>query len=60
MLAMDLTEPLAAELVGAARERGLLVNNTGPHTVRMVPALNITLPQIDVGLQLLREALNSL
>jgi acetylornithine aminotransferase/acetylornithine/N-succinyldiaminopimelate aminotransferase len=57
MLALDLAEERAAAVVAAARERGLLVNNTGPATIRMVPALIIGRAEIDEGLAILREAL---
>ena len=42
MVAFDLTEPLAATFVSLAQGQGLLVNNTGPNTIRMVPPLTLT------------------
>jgi acetylornithine aminotransferase len=57
MVALDLVEPAAARLVSLARERGLLLNNTGPHTVRMVPPLTIRPDQIDEGMGIVRECL---
>lgn len=60
MLAMDLIDVSAADLVSAARERGLLLNNTGPGTVRMVPPLIITTAQIDDAMRILEEALATL
>ena len=42
MLAFDLSTESAAAVVNAARERGVLLNNTGPSTVRMVPPLILT------------------
>jgi predicted acetylornithine/succinylornithine family transaminase len=60
MLALDLLEPKAAELVELARERGLLVNNTGPSTIRMVPPLILKREQVDVAIEILAEALGAL
>ncbi|HVA91420.1 MAG TPA: acetylornithine transaminase [Chloroflexota bacterium] len=57
MTAFDLEEPWAADLVNHARERGLLVNNTGPATIRMVPPLTITTAEVDEGLGVLGEVL---
>jgi acetylornithine/succinyldiaminopimelate/putrescine aminotransferase len=60
MAAIDFTTPIAADVVAAARQRGLIVNNTGPATIRMVPPLIITEAQLDWGIQTLREAIMSL
>ena len=57
MVAFDLVEPVAARLVSLARERGLLLNNTGPDTVRMVPPLTIRPEQIDEAMGIVRECL---
>jgi acetylornithine/succinyldiaminopimelate/putrescine aminotransferase len=57
MAAIDLEEPWAADLVNQARERGLLVNSTGPSTIRMVPPLTITAAEVDEGLAVLGEVL---
>jgi acetylornithine aminotransferase/acetylornithine/N-succinyldiaminopimelate aminotransferase len=57
MVAFDVVEPAAAHLVSLARERGLLLNNTGPHTVRMVPPLTIRPEQIDEAVGIVRECL---
>jgi acetylornithine/succinyldiaminopimelate/putrescine aminotransferase len=53
MLAFDLREAKAADIVGLARDRGLLVNNTGPSTIRMVPPLILTHAHIDEALGIL-------
>lgn len=57
MAAFDLEEPWAADLVIEAREKGLLVNNTGPSTVRMVPALTIAPTEVDEALAIVGEIL---
>ncbi len=57
MAAFDLKEDWASDLVGAARIRGLLVNATGPSTIRMVPPLTISPEEIDEGLAIVDEVL---
>jgi acetylornithine/N-succinyldiaminopimelate aminotransferase len=59
MAALDLNEDWAADLVGEARVRGLLVNATGPSTVRMVPALTISTKEVDEGLAIVDEVLRA-
>ncbi|KAI9934939.1 hypothetical protein ASPWEDRAFT_140138 [Aspergillus wentii DTO 134E9] len=49
----------AAELIGAARERGLLVITAGDGCLRFVPPLNITEEQIKTGLKILEQALEA-
>ncbi|MFZ2502169.1 MAG: aminotransferase class III-fold pyridoxal phosphate-dependent enzyme, partial [Nocardioides sp.] len=39
---IDLTLPIAAEVVQAAQRAGFLINNTGPATLRLAPALTLT------------------
>lgn len=53
MLAFDLTAARAAELVDQARREGLLLNNTGPATIRIVPPLTLTPAQIDEAVGML-------
>jgi predicted acetylornithine/succinylornithine family transaminase len=57
MLAIDLARPEAPAAVDRARERGLLVNATGPTTIRMVPPLILERAQVDEALTLLAAAL---
>jgi len=47
----------AAEVVRAARERGLLILTAGEHTVRLVPPLTITRGDLERGVGMLREIL---
>jgi acetylornithine/N-succinyldiaminopimelate aminotransferase len=65
LLALDLPRPeQATQLAEALRLRahgstpGLLVNAVRPQRLRFVPALNITAPEVDQALGLLREALD--
>lgn len=43
------------DIVTKARESGLLINNTGDHTLRLVPPLVITKEEIDRGVEILAE-----
>ena len=47
MLAFDLKEDRAGDAVLAALKRGVIVNNTGPRTVRMVPPLVLREGDVD-------------
>ncbi|MHB1006313.1 MAG: acetylornithine/succinylornithine family transaminase [Chloroflexota bacterium] len=47
MVAIDLKEDRAGDVVLAALKRGVILNNTGPHTVRMVPPLILTEADVD-------------
>jgi acetylornithine/N-succinyldiaminopimelate aminotransferase len=57
LLALSLPQPLAAEIVDAAFERGLLLNAARPDRLRFMPALNITLDEIERMLTVLDSAL---
>jgi acetylornithine/N-succinyldiaminopimelate aminotransferase len=59
MLALDLREPRAAGVVDEARQRGLLVNNTGPRTLRMVPPLIIERSHVDEAMGILWQVLQA-
>ena len=47
----------AAAVVSRARECGVLVNNTGPTTIRMVPPLILTQAEVDEAIHVLEQAL---
>jgi acetylornithine/N-succinyldiaminopimelate aminotransferase len=55
MWGLDVLAP-AAEVVGKARELGLLVCTAGEHTVRLLPPLTITHEELARGVALLEEA----
>jgi acetylornithine/N-succinyldiaminopimelate aminotransferase len=57
LLALALTRGEATKVVGAALERGLLVNAPRPDTLRFMPALTVTREEIDRMLELLGECL---
>ncbi|OAA52859.1 acetylornithine aminotransferase [Cordyceps fumosorosea ARSEF 2679] len=56
ILGLQMTED-PAPVVGAARERGLLVITAGTNTLRFVPSLKISEEEIGVGLGILEEAI---
>jgi acetylornithine/N-succinyldiaminopimelate aminotransferase len=57
LLALSLPLPLAAEVVDAAFARGLLINAARPDRLRFMPALNITLNEVERMLTVLDSAL---
>jgi predicted acetylornithine/succinylornithine family transaminase len=52
----DVHDP-AAEVIGRARDAGLLLVSAGEHTVRLLPPLVATRAELDEGLRLLEESL---
>jgi acetylornithine/N-succinyldiaminopimelate aminotransferase len=56
MIGLDLEEDCKA-VVSSARERGVLLNNTGDHTIRLVPPLVVTKEQIDEVVKVIGESL---
>jgi acetylornithine/N-succinyldiaminopimelate aminotransferase len=57
LLALELGQDRAAELVAQCRAQGLLVNAARPHCLRLMPRLNSTVEELDEGLQILDAAL---
>ncbi|MHB0866013.1 MAG: acetylornithine transaminase [Thermoleophilia bacterium] len=57
MLAVDLSEPRAAELVSKALEEKLVLNNTSPSTIRFLPPLVVEAGMIDRVVEFLRTHL---
>lgn len=47
MLAIDLHEPIAADVAAQALANGLVLNNIGTHTIRFLPPLVCTTAEID-------------
>jgi acetylornithine aminotransferase/acetylornithine/N-succinyldiaminopimelate aminotransferase len=58
--AFDLSSERAGELMERAQERGLLITNAGPATIRTVPPLIITQGEIDESMDRLDAALAAL
>lgn len=59
MLAVDLPEPKAAEVVAAALEQKILLNNTSDSTVRFLPPLVVEEGMIEQVVEFLQTALSS-
>ncbi len=57
MIAVDLTQPKAAQVKEECAARGLLVNTVGDNMLRLLPPMVLTLEEADRGLRLLGEAL---
>jgi acetylornithine/N-succinyldiaminopimelate aminotransferase len=60
MRAFELAEPRAQEIMDRALERGVLITNAGPSTIRFVPPLIIQMAEIDEAIEHLDAALASL
>ncbi len=60
MCGLDLPQARAADLVAAMLARGILVNATGPRTVRFLPPLVIGREDLDTVLAALRETIPAL
>jgi acetylornithine/N-succinyldiaminopimelate aminotransferase len=58
--AFDLAEPRAQDIMDRARERGLLITNAGPSTIRMVPPLILRGSDVDEASEKLDQALLAL
>lgn len=56
MIGLDLSVP-AADVLAAAEEEGLLVNATGPQTLRLLPPYTTTLEELEEGATKLEAAL---
>jgi len=57
MIGVDLSQPVAPAVKAAGLAKGLLINTSGPHTLRILPALVITKAQIDNAMKILASAL---
>ncbi|MCL5108079.1 MAG: acetylornithine transaminase [Chloroflexi bacterium] len=57
MLALDTKEERANDIVLAALRRGLILNATGPRTVRMVPPLVLSKSDVDEAVAIIEAAI---
>lgn len=57
LLALELGQDIAADVVHTCRTLGLLVNAARPHCLRFMPRLNTTAAEVQQGLALLEQAL---
>ena len=60
LLALNLGRDRGAAIVDAALERGLLINSPQPHLLRFMPALNVTLAEIDDAMSRLDQVLHDM
>ena len=60
LLALELGQEHATELVQLCRDKGFLINAARPHCLRFMPRLNSTPAEIDDGLRLLDSALRAM
>jgi acetylornithine/N-succinyldiaminopimelate aminotransferase len=58
MWGVDVTEP-AANIIGRARERGLLLLSAGEHTLRILPPLITSMGDLERGVAILTESLTA-
>lgn len=57
MVGVDLAQDVAKDVVAAALTKGLILNNTGPHTLRMVPPLILTVAEADQAVDIIASVL---
>lgn len=57
MVGLELNVPVA-DVVAAARNKGLLLVNAGDNVIRFVPPLTVTRPQVDEAMEVLSTCLN--
>jgi acetylornithine/succinyldiaminopimelate/putrescine aminotransferase len=60
LLALDLTAERAPDVVRHGIDEGVLLNATGPATVRLAPSLLLTQAEAEEGLSKLKRALDRL
>ena len=59
LVALVLHEEIAADVVTAARERGLLCNNVRPNAVRLMPPLTVSDDELDRAVEILEASLEA-
>lgn len=59
MIGIDLAQDVAKDLSVKALEKGMLLNATGPHTLRLVPPLILTQQEADEAVAILDDILSA-
>jgi len=59
MVAFDTDEDIAAEIVKAGLRNGIILNNTGPRTVRMVPPLILSEGEVEKAVGMIAASLKA-
>ena len=57
LLALEIPQGNANEIAAAAFETGLLINAVRPHILRFMPALNVSVREIDAMVEALASAI---
>jgi acetylornithine/N-succinyldiaminopimelate aminotransferase len=57
LLALDLHQEIGARVVESALDSGLLINSPRPNTIRFMPALNVSMEEIDQMVAILGEVI---
>ena len=57
LLALDLQREVGTKIVDTALANGLLINSPRPNALRFMPSLNVTQPEIDEMIRILRQSL---
>ena len=60
LLALETGDLPATDIATMAMERGLLLNAPRPHTLRFIPALNVSRDEVDVMLEMLADIFSHL
>jgi acetylornithine/succinyldiaminopimelate/putrescine aminotransferase len=60
LMAIEFSVPLAADVVSACNEAGLLLNPVRPNAIRFMPPLTVTLEEIDEAIDKLNTVLQEL
>lgn len=59
MVAFDTKEEIAAKIVREGLDKGIILNNTGPRTIRMVPPLILSEGEVEKAVGLVADALKA-
>lgn len=60
LLALDVKQPIAAEIVAKTMQKGLLLNAPAPDTLRFMPALNVTESEISAMIDILGRTIEEI
>lgn len=59
LLAVGFSSDIAADVLAACRERGLLVNNVRPNAIRLMPPLTVSEEEVDRACEIIAEAVDA-
>jgi len=58
MIGIELMNPVAQRVVALCREKGLLTNAIGEHTIRLLPPLIVSEEDIQAGFEIVKASLD--